>query len=582
MKFNIFLTGFSGTGKTSVGRVLAKRLGYEYIDTDLQIEQTTGRSVPEIFEQEGEEVFRRIESEVLTEVCRDDLQVVSTGGGIVLSQTNRTEMTANGYIVCLEARPETLYVRLLLDNAQRQPQTERPLLRSEDPFARILALKAERQPFYAEADWTIHTDFLSPEEVAEEIIHVLRIMERRGEGVKGGAGSPASPGSPHAARPFVATAKINPNALLVQTSSATYPVVFGSGLVDNLGQVLRDNLPEAIGHRVFVITDSEIEKIYGARTLAALEAAGWKVALNAIPAGEESKNLSQVSQMYDWLLAERAERKDVIVALGGGVVGDLGGFVAATWLRGLPLVQVPTTLLAMVDSSIGGKTGVNHALGKNLIGAFYQPRLVVEDVSVLASLPDRARRAGWAEVIKHAIIPGADIDERGALRRFSHLETYCDRLLAGDDLELLSQTLRDSVAVKAGVVSQDERESGLRLTLNYGHTYAHGLEAAGAYHTLLHGEAVAIGMQGVAKLANRLHLCSADFVERQHRLLERFGLPLSASVNKNKVLAAMELDKKIESGSTRWIMPRNIGVIEIRRDVPAALVREVLDEIVDG
>jgi 3-dehydroquinate synthase len=584
MKANIFLTGFSGTGKSSVGRELAKRLGYEFIDTDLQIEQNTGRSVPEIFSQDGEEAFRRIESDVLVEVCRSDLQVVSTGGGVALSQENRVQMTANGYVVCLEARPETLYVRLLLDTNTRQDKAERPLLKGGDPFQRIATLKAERQPFYAEADWTIHTDFMSPVEVADEIQHALDIITRRSEGAKGGAGSPATPGSPHAARPAVVAPKTSSaNILTVKTSSVTYPVVFGVGLVDKVGVLLQEQLPSAQGQRIFVISDTSVGPLYGARVRASLEAGGWagRVFYQEIPAGEESKNLSQVSALYDWLIGERAERKDVIIAVGGGVVGDLSGFVASSWLRGLPFVQIPTTLLAMVDSSIGGKTGVNHAKGKNLIGAFYQPRLVLEDVSVVASLPDRVRRAGWAETIKHAIIPGADRDASGALSRFSQLEADYDYLLAGEPTSLLSQVLRDSVAVKAGVVAEDEYETGLRMTLNYGHTYGHALEAAGNYQTLLHGEAVAIGMHGEAKLALRLGLCDASFVERQRRLIERYGLPLSVKVDKAKALAALKLDKKVESGSIRWIMPREIGVVEICNDIPNDLVQAILDEIIE-
>jgi 3-dehydroquinate synthase len=346
---------------------------------------------------------------------------------------------------------------------------------------------------------------------------------------------------------------------------------------------LHEHLPAAQGRRIFVISDTSVGPLYGTRVRASLEVSGWagRVFYQEIPAGEESKNLGQVSALYDWLISERAERKDVIVAVGGGVVGDLSGFVASSWLRGLPFVQIPTTLLAMVDSSIGGKTGVNHAKGKNLIGAFYQPRLVVEDVSVVASLPDRVRRAGWAETIKHAIIPGTNSDASGALSRFSQLEADCDRLLAGEPTSLLSQVLRDSVAVKAGVVAEDEYETGLRMTLNYGHTYGHALEAAGNYQTLLHGEAVAIGMHGVAKLALRLGLCDAGFVEQQRRLIERYGLPLSVKVDKAKALAALKLDKKVESGSTRWIMPRGIGVVEIRNDIPSDLVQAVLDEIIE-
>lgn len=580
MKYNIFLIGFSGTGKSTVGKILAKRLGYEFIDTDLQIEQLTGRTVPEIFAQDGEEAFRKIESKVLADICKEDLQVVSTGGGIITNRDNGLIMTAHGYVICLEAHPETLFVRLLLGSGAGE--TERPLLKGDDPFERIKTLKAERAPYYAEADWTVHTDFLSPEEVVGEVERGLDFMERRNNGVKGGAGSPATPGSPHAARPAVPEPKTNKDAIWVKTATATYLVVFGINLLDQLGQIIRENLPDARGQRIFVVSDSAVGPIYAEKLQQSLARDGWQAALKFIPAGETSKNLEQVSQLYDWLAENKAERKDVVVALGGGVVGDLTGFAAATWLRGVSLVQVPTTVLAMVDSSIGGKTGVNHARGKNLIGSFYQPRLVVSDVSVVTTLPDRIKREGWAEAIKHAVIPGTDPNQAGAIGRFNFLESYVEQLL-NNDLELLPQALRESAAVKAGVVSKDERENGLRLTLNYGHTYGHALEAAGNYQLLQHGEAVAIGMHGEALLAQRMGLIASDstFLEQQQKLIERFGLPLSVKVDKEKALAALKLDKKVAAGSNRWVLPTDIGSVIISQDVPPSLVREVLDEIVE-
>ena len=575
MKENIFLIGFSGTGKTSTGLALAKLLKYEYFDTDQLIERQTGRSVSQIFEQDGEAEFRRLESIALEEVAKGDVRIVSTGGGIVLSKANRTEMTANGYVVCLEARAETIYVRLLLDSTQ----TDRPLLRSEDQFERVQQLKAARAPFYSEADWTIHTDFLTPEETAAEIEQVLGIIRRRSVNKRGrgGPGSPATPGAPHAAPEQVG------DPLVVKTLNSSYPVLFGSGLLGQLDLILQAHLTDITGRAVFIISDEAVAGLYGQKLMTILEKAGYRVVMAAVRVGEESKNLSQVSALYDWLRAERAERKDLIVALGGGVVGDLAGFVAATWLRGLPFVQLPTTLLAMVDSSVGGKTGVNLPQGKNLVGAFYQPRLVVADVATLTSLPDRARRSGWAEVIKHAVIPGADADEAGAIQRFARLEEFCDSLAAGEP-GITAEVLRESVAVKAGVVAVDERETGLRLTLNYGHTFGHALEAASDYTQLLHGEGIAIGMHGVALLAQELGLCEAAFVERQRRLIERFGLPLSApaGISGEKVLAALRLDKKSEAGAVRWIMPRAIGQLEIRRDVPTEAVHKVLQKLLEG
>lgn len=603
MKENIFLVGFSGTGKTSAGKALSKQLGYEYLDTDLQIEADRGRSVPEIFAQDGEEAFRELERATLEKICEGDYQVVATGGGAVLLKENRTAMTANGYVVCLEARPETIYVRLLLDNATRQDAANRPLLSGPDQFQRISTLKAERQPLYAEADWTIHTDFLTSEEIAAEIEHVLTLIRRRSDKQRGGPGSPATPGSPHAAsrsQPFhrggnvgslVNTTASLPDlvkvasglpgqVLTVKASTGSYPVLFGEKLLEQLGDILRQQLPDNVGRSVFIISDEQVGPRWGEAVQASLQAAGFKPVLKLVPSGEESKSQAQASSLYDWLAAHRAERKDIILALGGGVVGDLAGFVAASWLRGLPLVQVPTTLLAMVDSSVGGKTGLNHPSGKNLIGAFYPPRAVVADVLTLTSLPERARRSGWAEVVKHAVIPGAG-DAQAALARFEELERRVAALNAGD-MSVTAAILRESVAVKAAVVAQDERETGLRITLNYGHTYAHALETAGGYGQLLHGEAVAIGLHGAARLAERLGLCRPAFVTRQKALLEAFGLPTSARVfglDRAAVLASMQLDKKVESGSIRWILPLGIGQLEIRRDVPLEVVAQVLDEL---
>lgn len=590
MKDNIFLIGFSGTGKTSVGKVLARRLGFEYIDTDLQMESDTGRTVPEMFAQDGEAAFRELERATIEKVCESNFQVVATGGGAILLKQNRGEMTSNGYIFCLEARPETIYVRLLLDSG-----VERPLLAGGDPFERINQLKADRAPFYAEADWTLHTDFLSVEEIAGEIERVLPFVQRRSDKQRGGPGSPATPGSPHAAKSSgvfhrgisigtvetAAEKAASPGKdLVVKTSQGSYPILFGEGLLARLGEVLREYVPESAGRAAFIISDEQVGPLYGSQVQANLEAAGYRPALRLVGAGEESKSLAQAQALFDWLAESRAERKDIIIALGGGVVGDLAGFVAASWLRGLPLVQIPTTLLAMVDSSVGGKTGVNHPRGKNLIGAFYPASAVVADVLTLTSLPERARRSGWAEVVKHAVIPGVG-DAQAALVRFERLEKSVHALNAGD-MGVTAAILRESVAVKAGVVEQDERESGLRMTLNYGHTYAHGLEAAGGYHQLMHGEAVAIGLQGAARLSERLGLCSAEFVARQKALLEAFGLPTSAhsfGFDRASVLASMKLDKKVDSGAIRWILPLGIGRLEIRRDVPNELVLEVLDEL---
>ena len=483
----------------------------------------------------------------------------------------------------------------MLDTANRQEEAARPLLSGDDPYERIKTLKAERQPLYAEADWTVHTDFLSTEEVAGEIEQALDFMRRRSDKTRGGAGSPATPGSPHSAlysKPFhrggiighvitndaPAETQEARDILTVQTSVGSYPVLFGEGLLDRLGEVLKQNLPVSAGRTIFIISDDSVGPLYTPVVEAALQKAGYRSQVHLVPAGEESKSLAQVSQLYDWLAQTRAERKDIVMALGGGVVGDLTGFVAASWLRGLPFVQVPTTLLAMVDSSVGGKTGVNHTSGKNLIGAFYPPQAVFADVLTLTSLSERARRSGWGEVIKHGVIPGIGTAAE-ALARFERLEQSVDALNAGD-MTVTAAILRESVAVKAGVVEQDEREIGLRMTLNYGHTIAHGLEKAGHYKDLLHGEAVAIGIHGEALLAQALGLCDKAFVERQAALIKVFGLPLLAKeyhLDRTAVENSMKLDKKADSGAVRWILPHGIGEVEITKNVPSEAVSRVLD-----
>jgi 3-dehydroquinate synthase len=585
VKENIFLTGFSGTGKSTTGKILAERLGYAFADTDALIEEKTGRSVYAIFREDGEEAFRQIEREILDELCRFDLQVISTGGGIVISKANRTELIANGYVICLEARPETIYVRLLLDSSTSAEKAVRPLLQGDDQFQRIQTLKAERQAFYVEADWTIHTDFLTAEEVAEEIERVMEIIHRRaGKKRLGAHTADASSGSygmneMEAPKPEPSVPQLN-----IKTTNSEYKVLMQAGLLEQIGQLIKKHVPFG-GRKVYIVADEASGGLYGEMVFDNLREAGFTPHLRVVPMGEKSKSLIQAAALYDWLLQEKAERKDIVLALGGGVVGDLAGFVAATWLRGMNLVQVPTTLLAMVDSSVGGKTAVNHPQGKNLIGAFYPPHLVVADINTLRTLLERIKASGWAEVIKHTVIPGADPNEIGAHKRFSRLEKNVKELVALQPA-ITAEILLESVAVKAKVVEEDEREAGLRITLNYGHTFGHALEAATTYDELQHGEGVAIGMHGVALLSHRLGYCDAAFVERQRRLIEAFGLPTKLKCQNPKevwvkAISAMQLDKKTESGSIRWILPLGIGKVEIRRDIPTTIATEVLMELLE-
>jgi 3-dehydroquinate synthase len=363
----------------------------------------------------------------------------------------------------------------------------------------------------------------------------------------------------------VTVASGNDLACEVVTASARYPVFVGWEILPSLGERLR---VQGVSGRAFVISDSTVGPLYRKQVGEAVTGAGYEAVMLIVPAGEESKTLKVAGWVYDWLVERRAERGDFIVALGGGVVSDLAGFVAATFARGLAFVVCPTTLLAMVDASIGGKTGVDHPKGKNLIGAFHQPRLVLADAAMLRTLPAREFRSGLAEVAKHAFILDADL--------LDLLEKREDALLALEP-ETTVEAVRRSAAIKCAVVSEDEREQGRRVVLNFGHTIGHALETATGYNMLLHGEAVSLGMVAAARISEALGLLAAEHASRVGALLSRLGLPVSLKqVEVERVLAATELDKKVRGRAVRWVLLEGFGRTVVRDDVPEDVVRQAL------
>ena len=465
MKANIFLTGFSGTGKSTVGREAARWLGWRYVDTDAEIVRAAGKSIDAIFRDDSEERFRELERRSLAEVCRGDRQVISTGGGIVTNEANRRLMEVSGLVVCLEARPETIHARLAAQDRDSGRAEVRPLLGGG--LDRIRSLKSQRQPSYALAHWTVHTDALTPQGAAQQAVEAWQTMSKRDE-------------APDMGSDLAAT---------VRTTSGSYPVWVGWGVLRELPERVR---MVADPGAVYVITDRGAYR-HGRNAQIALEGGGIPSHIFTLPSGEQSKTLEMADTLYAWLARLKAERGHMVLAVGGGVVGDLAGFVAATFLRGIAFAQVPTTMLAMMDASIGGKTAVDLPQGKNLVGAFYQPKLVLSDVETLLCLPDREMRSGWAEAIKHGLI----MDE-GLLRRF---EEEKEAILALDPA-VATDVIRRSVAIKADVVSRDEKETlGLRVLLNYGHTIGHAIEAATGYGRFLHGEAVSLGMTAAAHIS---------------------------------------------------------------------------------
>ncbi|MCP9825889.1 3-dehydroquinate synthase [Synechococcus sp. EJ6-Ellesmere] len=362
---------------------------------------------------------------------------------------------------------------------------------------------------------------------------------------------------------------IPPLSIEVALSSQPYSVLIGKGSLDQLGPLIRSS-GVAAATKVLVVTNPVVEGFYGQRALESLRRAELEPSLLVLDAGEDQKTPASVALIHDAAQARRLERSSLIVALGGGVVGDMAGFAAATWLRGIAVVQVPTTLLAMVDASIGGKTGVNHPGGKNLIGAFHQPRLVLIDPSTLVTLPEREFRAGMAEVIKYGVI--------GDPQLFSELEAAGDlsSLEAVGD-SLLQRLLERSAAAKARVVAADEREGGLRAILNYGHTLGHVVETLCGYGTYLHGEAVALGMVAAGELAVAMGLWSPAEQQRQCALIAKAGLPLQLPpLDPEAVLLTLQSDKKVRSGQVRFVLPNAIGEVQIRNDVGADQILELL------
>ncbi len=355
-----------------------------------------------------------------------------------------------------------------------------------------------------------------------------------------------------------------------------YNVLLTAGGLRQIGDIFKDAalLSPGLGKKILIVSNPKIWKQYGDATFSALQAAEFDVAHCILPAGERYKTLRSIEKIFDSALAHRMERSSTMVALGGGVIGDMTGFAAASWLRGIAVVQIPTTLLAMVDASIGGKTGVNHPKGKNLIGAFHQPRLVLIDPETLNTLPTREFRAGMAEVIKYGVIWDADLFEQ--LEDLSRIDQH-----RSFSMELLMEILRRSCQAKVDVVSQDEKEAGLRAILNYGHTIGHAIESLTQYRTFNHGEGVGLGMMAVGHIAARLGLWSQDCCDRQYRLIRKVGLPvqLPANFETEAVLEMLTADKKVKAGRVRFIMPHNIGTVEMTDEVPNDAILAALREM---
>ncbi len=354
----------------------------------------------------------------------------------------------------------------------------------------------------------------------------------------------------------------------VELGERSYPIHVGCGTLEKLPEVLAQM--NALG-TVVIVTDTNVAPLYATRIQELVESTGAKTLICTMPAGEEHKRLARVEEFCGQFLEAGLDRSSVLVALGGGVVGDTAGFSAAAFMRGIRFIQIPTTIVAQVDSSVGGKTGVNHPLGKNTIGAFHQPSAVLIDMTCLKTLPDRELRAGLAEVIKHGVIADADL--------FAYMESHADTILA-KDLDTLEYPVIRSCEIKSAVVAEDEKEQGKRADLNYGHTFGHGIEAATHYKEFLHGEAIALGMCAAANLSLQLGMVDEAFVARHRACFEAYGLPVSwAELPVEPTLEAMTHDKKARAGVLKFVLADEIGHVVHRTDITEQQARKALESL---
>ncbi len=527
---NIILAGFMGSGKSSVGPLLARMMGVDFLDTDSLIEAQSGKSIDSIFRDKGEGFFRELESSILAGIKGED-RVIAVGGGALINTENIHVLKKKGLLIVLKVSLQAAAARLA-------DTCDRPLLNKMDGDKEELAtLMAEREAGYGKADIFIETDNLSPQDVAK------RIFDR-----------------------LSSSSMFRETSVTVELKKRSYEIVI-SERIDAWHKRIAATGFEG---KLALVTDDNVAPLYLDRVSNDLKGS-YAVYPIVLKAGETSKTLSEAGRIYDVLLRHGFDRSSGVLALGGGVVGDLAGFVASTYMRGMAFFQAPTTLLAQVDSSVGGKVAVNHPLAKNLIGAFYQPRLVIAETAFLRTLPMCEIRAGLAEVIKYGIICDA--------RFFGFLEQSAPQILMLQP-DVITEAINKSCLIKSLVVSEDEREEGRRAILNYGHTIGHALEYASGYSSIVHGEAVATGMAAAARLSVLEGLLSHEDELRQNSLIDRFGLSLKYASGKiSDVLAALSRDKKCVNSVPSFVLAEKIGKVGIARQVNDDNLREAIESI---
>ncbi len=539
---SVVLVGMMGAGKTSVGKRLAAKLGLPFVDADAEIEAGAQLTISEIFERFGELYFRDGERKVIARLLNGGPLVLATGGGAFMNATTRQNIAKYGVSIWLKPSFDILLARV-------RKKSNRPLLKTADPEQTLRRLLEERTPTYALADLTIESLDGSHDTVVDAIL-------RRLDATLGKDVAPVQE----------ARRKVE-----VPLGARAYSILIGPGVLDEAGAEIARIAP---GVHCAIVTDARVAPLYLDRLSASLDQAGLRSTPIVCPPGEATKGYAEFARVCDALIEARIERRDIVIALGGGVIGDLAGFCAASLRRGVRLVQLPTTLLAQVDSSVGGKTGINSRHGKNLVGAFHQPSLVLADTLCLDTLSEREFRAGYAEVVKYGLI-----GDRGF---FEFLESNWRDAFAGGPAR--AEAIAVSCAAKARVVAADETERGERALLNLGHTFGHALEKLTGYDSarLVHGEGVAIGMVSAFRFSRDLGLCSGQDATRAEAHLKAVGLPTRMrdipgfDARTEDLLAAMRQDKKVDRGRLTFILARGIGQSFVARDVDEAAVSAFL------
>jgi 3-dehydroquinate synthase len=522
------------TGKTRVGRQVARKLDRPFLDMDALIESRAGKPIPRIFAEDGEDAFRRFESALCAELAEPAGRVIATGGGALVDPDNRASMLRGGTVVCL-----TCSVGEILRRLQAEAETRRPLLDVGDPRAEVERLLGARAEAYSSFPWQVDTTSCSEDDVVDQVLPFAHVV-----------------------------------TLHVWHPMGEYPIHLGEGLLPRIGAALRA-VGIRPGTRVALVSNPVVAPLYAGVVEESLRSAGLTPCSCSIPDGEQHKTMATAAMLYDQFLGHGLDRSDLVLSLGGGVTGDIAGYAAATYMRGVRFAQVPTTLLAMADASVGGKVGVDLPQGKNLVGAFKQPELVIVDPTVLSTLLEEEVGSGMAEVIKHGLISDPDL--------FAQLETGQREPATILSVPQLARTLR----VKIEIVQDDPFEGGRRAVLNLGHTVGHALERLSAF-TLRHGEAVAVGLVAAARISVELALADPSLPLRIQRTLAAWGLPVRQAdlpridpraIDAGAIWEAMDHDKKRRGRVLRWILPRAVGQVEIVEDVPVDIVKSVLEEL---